>query len=639
MSKTPPRWADQFLKWFCAEDLLEEIQGDLHEAYQARVQVQGKWQADKQFISDVFSFFQPYAFERYSRAKQFLPMFDNYFKITLRNIIHRKGFTAINYIGLTVGIVAVLFIALYLKNEWSYDQHFPENEQIYRLMNGYRDQTYTNMPFEDYNSSPFEVQMSLVNYLKDQEEVAEACHFVPSQSAIAGGGQYFVDIGTDRFIAENALYLNAGMDFQAIFPQEFLHGTAENAFSDYGKIVLTRKLAERWFGKNWESQELIGKNLLIREENFELAGIVEDMPDNTHFNFDFIVHQKMIPCWGAYTYLKLHPNAEIEPFMARLNEEVDQFYPGYWEDELSKGVSAIALADIHFSSGNLYELKSTANPTYLNTFALIAGIILLIIWINYTNLSIAMYTDRQKELGMRKVLGARTQDISFQLLMEAILLALICFPACWLLLRLLLPYFNELMQIEIPISTTWQLSTLFTLFALLMLTGISSGLYPALVYGKRSLLHLFKNKMNWTTGNRYFNFRNALVTSQFVMLIALVSLTYFIYQQMDYVANKDLGFNKEGVLYFSVDGAEKFNQMKEQLLAIPEIEAVGANAIPGAEMANQLTYKMAETDVVFSDGSLEYFDLGNVKTLGIACEACKQLEEGKERIFVINRTA
>ncbi|MEM8526345.1 MAG: FtsX-like permease family protein [Bacteroidota bacterium] len=639
MKQTPPRWADQFLKWFCSEDLLEEIQGDLHEAHQARLVAEGKRKADRQFVADVFSFFQPYAFERYSKAKQFLPMFDNYFKITLRNILHRSRFTAINYIGLTVGVVAVLFIALYLKNEWTYDQHFPEEDRIFRLMNGYRDQTYTNMPFPDYFNSNVETQLLLTQKLERYEEVETACHFVPTQSDIMGGGQFFIELGPDRFVVENLLHTNTGKAFQAIFPQHFLMGTAENAFSDFGKIVLTEKVAERWFGKTWQQQELIGKTLVAQEENYELAGIIENVPNNTHFDFDLIVHQKSIPSWGAYTYLKLNGNAQIETLVEQLNAEVDQVYPGYWEDELSKGIEAITLTNIHFSEGNLYELKATANTTYLKTFAFIAVIILLIIWINYTNLSVAMYADRQKELGMRRVLGARAQDVSFQLLMEAVLLALICFPSCWILLRIFLPYFNELMQTAIPISTSWHWQTLLALFALLLLTGISSGLYPAIVYGKRSLLHLFKNKMNWTNSSRLFNFRNVLMTGQFVMLIALLSLTYFIYQQMNYVANKDLGFNKEGIIYFPVSGAEQFNKMKTQWLNIPEVEAVGANAIPGADMANQLTYKMAETDVVFSDGTLQYFDLGNVKTLGLACTACQQLEEGKERIFVINRTA
>ncbi|MEN0047420.1 MAG: FtsX-like permease family protein [Bacteroidota bacterium] len=635
----PPRWADHFLKWFCAEELLEEIQGDLYEAYQHRLREKGKGYAMRCYISDVFAFFQPYAFEKYSRTKQYLPMFDNYFKITLRNIIHRKGFTAINYLGLTIGVVAVLLIALYLRNEWTYDHSVPEHDRIFRLMNQYRDQTYSNMSFNDFYGSSPETQLLLTQHLRGYEEVIEACHFVPSQSAIGGNDQYFVEIEKDRFVAENVLYTNTGDAFQAIFPQKYLMGTAENAFSTYDKIVLTEKLASRWFGADWQKQELIGQNLLIREENYELAGIIENMPSNTHFELDFIVHQKEIPSWGAYTYLKLNPTAEIEPILQRFNDEIDKVYPGYWEDELSKGVIAVALDDIHFSQGNLYELKPTANRTYLHTFAFVACIILFIIWINYTNLSVAMYADRQKELGMRKVLGARAQDISAQLLLEAIFLALICLPGCWLLLRLLLPYFNELMQISIPIATLWHWTMFLSLFGLLFLTGLLSGLYPALVYGKRPSLQLFKNKTKWTVGNRFFNFRNVLVTGQFIVIIALLSLTYFAYQQMNFVAQKDLGFQKEGIIYFPVDGAEKFNQMKTKLLALPEVEAVGANAVPGAEMANQLTYKMADTEVTFSDGSLEYFDLGNVKTLGLNCEACQQLEEGKERIFVVNRTA
>lgn len=565
---------------------------------------------------------------------------NNYLKTSLRNIRRRKGFTIINYVGLTIGMVAVVLIALYLKNEWTYDQSFPDQERIFTMSYEYRDQVYSTTAFPGFSNSDFGTQQQLTTHLKAYEDVQTACHFVPSQSAIGGQSQFFVTVGSNRFIAENALYTNTGEAFQAIFPQTFLMGTAATAFTDFGNIVLTEKLAERWFGAAWQNQELVGRTLTIAEESYQLAGVVKEMPNNTHFDFDFIVHQKLIPSWGAYTYLKLAPNASIAAVERRFNSEVGKVYPEKMDDELFEGFSMVGLTDIHFTPNRLYELKPTANTTYLTTFALIAGIILLVVWINYTNLSIAMYSDRRQELGMRKVLGAKAKDVSFQLLTESTLLASLCFPACVLLLHFVLPFFNKLLQIAIPTSTVWQWTTLVFLVGLLSLTGIFSGLYPALTYSKRSLLHLFKGSAKLTKQNRFFNFRNLLITSQFTMLIGLLSLTYFIYQQMNYVAQKDLGFEQENIVYFSVDGAEKFNQLKTKLLALPEVEAVGANMIPGAEMANQLTYKLSETEVTFADATLQYFDLGTVQALGLDCgAACAQLEAGKERVFVINRTA
>lgn len=183
----PPAWLDRVLEWFVAEELLEEIQGDLHEAYQDRVETKGRQKASWLYARDVLKFFRPYAFEKYSAAKQFLPMVDNYLKVGIRNILYRKGFTTINLVGLTFGISAVMLIGTYLHHELRYDQQGDQHEQVYRLMNHYRDQVYACMPFPDYYQTSEEDQHRLLNQIVGYEEVEKACHFVPSQSAIGGG--------------------------------------------------------------------------------------------------------------------------------------------------------------------------------------------------------------------------------------------------------------------------------------------------------------------------------------------------------------------------------------------------------------------------------------------------------------------
>jgi putative ABC transport system permease protein len=636
---TPPAWADRFLSWFCSDELIEEIQGDLHEAYYRRLESQGPRQAKKMFIKDVFRFFRPYAFEKYSRAKQFLPMFNNYFKIAFRNIMHRKSFTGINLFGLAIGVATVMLIGLYLRHEWTYDQQTPSHEQVYRLMNKYREQTYTPMRFLAYAGSSRDTQMRLINHLQGYEDVEIATHFVPSQSAIGSGDQFYVEVDNKRFVAENALYTNTGMSFQDVFPQDFIIGTPETAFSNFNKIILTEPLALKWFGTTWRSQELLGKLLTIRDDIFELGGVIKEVPGNVHYDFNFIIHQERIPSWAAYTYVKLRPGKDITRLVQRINNEVDLIYPGYTKDELSKGISAVALSDIHFTDNTLYEIKPIANRAYLNTFAIIGLVILLIIWTNYTNLSVAMYADRQKELGMRKVMGARPQDISLQLLVEAIVLALLCFPISWLILRGALPYFSVLMDVSFPANVVFDPGFLISLLSLLLLTGVLSGLYPALAYGSRSMLRLFGKRLTSFGGIRYLNFRNVLVTTQFIMIVGLLSMTFFIRQQMNLIQNKDLGFEKEGVLYFNIDGAEKYKQLKQELLKLPEIKDVGANGVPGSDMFNQMTYKLKNTEVTLSDGTEQYLDYGLIKTLKIECPDCIQLDQGKDQMFLINQTA
>ncbi|MBX2876689.1 MAG: ABC transporter permease [Saprospiraceae bacterium] len=638
-SPQPPKWADRFLHWFCSEELIEEIQGDLHEAFYHRQRTQGTFRANWAFVKDVFQFFGPYAFEKYSRTKQFLPMFDNYFKISLRNILHRKSFTAINFLGLSIGICALMLIGLYLQHEYSFDQHIPDHERVYRLHSKYRDQTYTNMYFQDYNRSSAEKQLQLIRFLEEDEGVTAACHFVPSYTAIGGRDQYYIELEEKRFVAENVLYTNTGEQFQSIFPQTFLQGTPSSAFGQYNSVIITEKLAAKWFGEKWKQRSLVGTSMTIREELYTLGGIIANPPSQQHFDFDWIVYQQEIPSWGAYTYLKMKEQASFPALVARLNQQIDQVYPGYSEDVLRKGIEGVALADIHFTSDNLYEIKAVANSSYLSTFGWIGVIILLIIWINYTNLSIAMYTDRQKEMGIRKVMGARPLDISMQLVAEASLLALLSFPFCYFLLHLTLPYFGEILETGLGRTDLNHPLTLLSLFSLLILTGIISSLYPALSYGRRSLVYLMGDKIKSVFGYKYFNFRNALLTSQFVMVVGLLSISLFIYQQMHFILNKDLGFEKEGVVYFGVDGAEKYQALRQKLAQLPEVKSTGANGVPGEQMYNQLTYKLKDADQTLSDGTQQYMDWGSIRTLGIDCPPCVDLQEGKERIFVINQTA
>lgn len=566
-------------------------------------------------------------------------MFRNYFKIALRNLSRRKGFAFVNLLGLTVGVSTVALIGLYLNYEYRFDQNTPAADRIYRLMNDYRDQRYANMAFPNYNSSEGRAQRTLVRYLADLDGVETAAHFVPSESDIGGRDNYYVAIGERRFVADNVLYTNTPAVLTDIFPQQFLMGNAASAFAKQNSIVITEKLAKRWFGDNYLYQDILNQPLTIRDEVYQLTGVIADVAGNIHYDFDWVVYQSQIPSWGAYTYVKLAPNTAIQTIIADLNRNVDQIYPSYSEDELAKGIVAVPLTDLHFTKGNLYELKPAANRAYLRTFALIGLIILLIVLTNYTNLSVAMYADRQRELGVRKTLGARAADVYQQIVAEAVVLSILSLPICLLLVAVATPFFNQIMAIQLAPTAIFSGLNIILLLTLLLLTGVIAASYPALTYGNRNVLKLFGKQLNFSPTSRYFNFRNALFTLQFVLVISLLSITLFMYQQMNYIQNKDLGYQSEDVIYFGIDGAEKYELLKNKLAQIPQIEAIGANGLPGAEMYNQLTYKMLGQDKTFADGTQQYLTNGSVEALNIDCPACAKFAEGKEKIFVINQTA
>lgn len=634
---TPPAWADRFLKWFCSEELLEEIQGDLAEAFDHRVKHDGLQSARRQYVIDVLRFFRPYAFEQYSATKQFIPMFQNYVKIAIRNILKRKGYTLLNVSGLTIGLAAVMLIGIYLRNEWTYDQSIPDYERVYRLVRDYRVQSYACMHFPGYYNTPPADQLRLPNFLKDQEGIEVACQFVLSDSDIGDQEQKYLQWEGKKYISRKILYTNTGKEFQEIFHQSLILGNEGQAFGAMKNLILTKPLAEKIFGKAWDQGDFLEQTVELGGESYLISGVVESPPGNLHFDYEMIVVQETIPSWGAYTYFRAGKYAEVSQLTQQINAEIGLVYPGFHEDILEKGIHSIPVTELHHTNTLLYELKPTADPVYLWTFFLVGIVILLIVWTNYANLSIAMYTGRQRELGIRKLFGARAKDISRQIMVEAVVLALIAFPLSSLLLSMLLPVVNDQMGLRLSFSA--DSFTLFLGLSIVIGSGLMSSIYPAFVYGKKSLIHLFYENLQLTKGRQIFSLRNALLLIQFVVLVGLLSSTAFIFQQLAYLESKDLGFDSEDVFFFDIDDVTQYESIRSDLGSEPSIASVGTGLTPGNEMYNQGTYKLLGSEEILSDGTMEETDVSSLKVLGIDCKPCEALKNGKSSVYVINQTA
>ena len=567
-------------------------------------------------------------------------MFKNYLLVAMRNMLKRKTFVAINVAGLTAGISAVMLIGIYLYSEFTHDHSFPDHQDIHRLTNQYRDQDYSCMRFVNYYGSNQEEQTRLISRLEQYEGVKSACHFVTNMSAIGPSEKQFVKVGEREFVMDDFLYTNTGEAFQEIFPQQFVIGNATDAFSSDLSAIITRSKAETLFGSDWRSEKLTNKTIEIGSNTYQIKGVVEDMPGNIHFDFGILLYQKLIPSWGSYTYFKTEPTVSSDQIVSQLMADIDLVYPGYTEDVLSKGAYSVPLTDIHFTDGRLYELKPVAKTSYLFTFGLIGVVILLIIWINYANLSIANYTGRQKELGVRKVMGARTADVKYQILTESTLLTSLAFPIIWLVIRVTIPFTNQLLHISLSVDLVYRLPFITTLIAVLFFTGLLNGFYPALVLAGSSITRLFKGHLQKTSRRGIFQFRRVLLTTQFFILTGLTSLAMLIALQMKHLQDKQPGFITEGVVFFDINGAKKFNQLAQKLEGIPEIQAIGSGMVPGQEMYNQTTYQLEGTDAVFADGTSIYTSLGSMEVYGIESSALNALRDGATtQSFVINRTA
>jgi len=639
----PPKLATRFLRWYCSDILLEEIEGDLQEAYHYRRKYHGRWQADYVYFLDVLRFFKPYSFEPYSNTKQFIPMFKNYLKIAIRNIMKRKGFTAINLGGLTLSLSVVILIGLFLDHHLSYDRHYPEADQIYRIGRKFRSQVYAPFAFESYWQTERNAQLNNQKLFNEMPDIKHTALMLQSESAISRQNEVFISLSDKEIEVKDFLYTNTPTDFLAIFPQKLLKGSYQEFRDLFKSVLITESTAKNLFGAEWETSDVIGKrfemvNDYFDEHTYVITGVIEDSPASSHFKYNFIVHVDRIPSWGAYTYVKTNEPIQPDLLAGKIDQQMAQKVPGYEEDPLEKGpviqpVSAIHSADLDI----LYELKPRISKNVLFIFGSVALVILLITWTNYMNLSIAMYTQRQKEIGMRKVLGARRNDITFQLLTEIMLIALLAFPIALGAVYLCLSGFAEFMQIQLTANELFDPVKLGIAIGITLATGLFSGIYPALVFSRKDMLNLFKSKLSGN--NRYgFQLRRFLIAFQFVLVISMISMTSYLYQQMQYIQNRSLGFEQNGVVSIPTEGTEEHLKVKSILSAKPAIAYIGSGRLPGGDLFNQTTYTLQGYEDIYDDANVIYADYGVMKALGIDHPAFERLDQGMDSVQLINRS-
>ena len=639
----PPKLANQFLRWFCSDLLIEEIEGDLLESYNHRRKQKGAWLADWYYWLDVIRFFKPYSFEAYSNSKQFIPMFKNYLKIACRNIVKRKGFTAINLGGLVLSLTVVMLVGLFLDYHFSYDHHYPDTERIYRIGRKFRSQAYAPYAFESYWQTERNNQLKVQQLFKNMPEVTHTVLMLQSESAISRQNECFIDVGGRSIQAKDFLYTNTPKDFLEIFPQRLLKGSFAEFEELFKSVLITESTAQKLFGNNWGKQNVIGQqfemvNDYFDEHNYIITGVIEDSPASSHFKYNYIIHSERVPSWGAYTYIKTTSPIDEDLLSADINQLLIEKIPGYKDDPLEKGPVVQPLTTIHLADLDiLYELKPRISTNVLFIFGSVALVVLLITWTNYMSLSIAMYTHRQKEIGMRKVLGAQKNDITFQILTEIMLIAFLALPVALVCVYLAIPLFAGFMQIEIVALQVFDPFLLSILIILTLITGLISGLYPAIIFGRKDLLNLFKSKLSVKNGHG-FMVRQFLIAFQFVLVITMISMTGYLFQQMNFVQNRSLGFQQTGVVSIPTEGTDNHMAVKSMLTEDPSIAYVGSGRLPGGDLFNQTTYKLDGYEDIFDDANIIYADYGAMKALGIDHPAFERLDNGYDSVHLINKS-
>lgn len=493
-------------------------------------------------------------------------MFKSLIKIALRNIFRDLSYSIINVLGLTIGITGSLFLILYVFDELSYDRYHEHAGMIYRISSKI---TETDDAFNwAVTQMPLAAQLET-----DYPEVEESARFIQS-------GRHLYSRDEKEFFEEEVSY--ADSNIFRIFSYTFLEGDAGTALTEPFSIVITRSFSERYFG----SESPLGKTL-DREDNhtYNVTGLIEDVPWNSNYRFSALISANSLPAdfggWGAfhiYTYVLLQEGFDYKAFEAKLPEMYTNHMAEIFERMgINIVYEVLPITRIHLHSDYEGEAVPVGNISYVYIFIAIIILMLLIASINYMNLATARSTKRSREIGIRKVAGSSRVALMRQFLIESVILAILALVISLILCFLLLPLFNNISGKEIDFLYLTKPSILLSIIGMVLFTGLIGGSYPAFFLSSFKPASVLKGVIQFSGSN--LSVRKILVILQFTLSTAMVISTWIVYDQLTYLKNKDLGFDKDNVVILQLTTEEmsrKLPVFKNNLLTNPHIMSVGS---------------------------------------------------------------
>ena len=573
-------------------------------------------------------------------------MLKNYFISAYRSIKKNKFYSLLNIFGPAIGITCAILILLYVQEEVTFDKHSRNWDRIYRLES-------------DFNISGKATLAALVPIpmaptLKDEyPEIKEIARFV------GFGIQDILFQYKDLKFFEDKIYFADSTVFK-LFDYEFVLGSPENALNEPNTIVITESFASRYFGKeNPVGEALISSNF----GSFRVTGVIKDVPANSHLRFDCLLSMKTVAelagvdnfnsrsapsFWNisAFGYVLLDNNSKIEDLLAK--------FPGFYEKYMSSlgkqinatfQLKATRIDKVHFGSKLEFDLP-VGNFNYIIIFSLVGVFMLLIASLNYMNMATARSTNRSKEVGLRKVIGAGKGTLIRQFISESMVLVIIALIIALIAAIFILPSFNVLTDKALKIGNLFKPVTFLLIILIALFVGLISGSYPALYLSSFSPVDVLKSNVNPRQGKGML--RKILVVFQFALSGVLIIGTMIVSGQQRYIRNKDLGLNKENVMIIPIrDTAfinNKMQSFKDELLKLPDIKGVSSSALVPPLMASKVVFliekdsSMVELATSFSIVDHEFIDVMQMKILeGRNFE--KSRTSDLTQSFIVNETA
>lgn len=547
----PPASASRLLKFFAKDSDYDSAFGDLVETYEYIAETQGKKKAYRWFWREVVKSIPGFMKNRMYRR---ITMIRNYFKIAFRNVVRNRLFAVINISGLAVGIACFILITLWIRDELSYDTFHANKDNLYLMTIIHPDEVVDpNVPYALAPRLADEFP-EIVHYTRIYElGNVKTCTF-----------KYQPDEGLPVMFYENNVNL-VDSSFFSMFSFAFQYGSPEAALQDPNSVVITDKMAAKYFG----GINPVGKVLTFNQrEDLVISGVIT-IPSNSHLQMDFIAS---LPDrwednwnWADPSYVLLDKNNSVSDLKEKIAGSLSKYSP-YPNAENFK-VDLLPMTDVHLDFGR---------RTYVYIFSVIAVFILLIACINYMNLATACSANRAREVGLRKIMGAKRPELIQQFLGESFLMSALALALSLILVRLGLPLINNLTSKQLTFSLlTSHLMYLF-IFGLILAVGLISGIYPAFFLAANKPANTLKGSIYLRS--RRSSFRVVTVVGQFTVSVLLIACTAVVFRQLNYVQKKPLGFKTDYVIKVPINRSllSRFRSYKNQLLQNPKILNVTA---------------------------------------------------------------
>lgn len=596
--RRPPRWADKFLEWYCNPELLEDLQGDLHERFDRRLNRRGVFIARLMFVVDVVSFFRPYTIRRTSRKGNPLIMIKPFFTIAVRLLLKRRLYSIINISGLALGMTAALFLLSYVSFELSYDKFHDKLSNIYMV----RLDTYQDGALDVSSMASYYAEAPALKELYPQvENFARLHHASGMLSYQATNGEAI------NYFEHNSFY--ADSSFFTVFSFPLVLGDKNSVLKNSNSMLMSESAAKKYFG----SENPIGKVIKLSTGweggEFVVEGVFKDIPENSHIRFDFLfaierlLNNQQFKYGGWYwenfiTYLLLKPNtdfARLESGLADLIEANTEFE--YRNTSLEKKPVLVPLAEFHLYSSIVDERNGNYKLVYF--IMIVACLVLGTAWLNYLNLSTAAAVRRLKELGLRKVMGSRRGELIQLFLVESVVISAIAIVITGLLLIIMNGYFTELAGKQIITDVIGQ-GSFWLIVAAVLVTGIFfCGFYPGVIMSSIQAFTVLKGMPLEGKGGEFA--RKVMVVFQFVASILLIAATLTIGEQIAFMRNQQAGIETKQKLILRAPGivsGSRLNSIdgfKNLLMQHPSVKSVASSSeVPGRYVGWAKEFRMVQ---------------------------------------------